>query len=63
VKTEQRTDDNYDQGITNMSGDEGELLPSNGHHPVFGVSGVEGDVSERSSRGHRSSVEFEFVEP
>ena len=32
-------------------------MPSDGHDPVPGVSGVEADVGERSPQGHRSSDE------
>ena len=50
-----------------MSGDEGDLLSSDGHDPVPCVSGVcvcgggEG-VTERSSQGHRSSDETDDEE-
>ena len=56
MKTKQR---NSYQGTANLSGDEGDLLPSDGHDPIPGVSGVNGDVGEKSPQGYRYSDEID----
>jgi len=40
VETKQQNHDNPDRGIANLSGYEGDLLPSDVHDPILGVSGV-----------------------